>query len=152
MAGDALELFYSYARADERLRDQLDKHLKLLQHEGFLRSWYDRNISAGKLWDKEIRTHLNAAHIILLLISADFLDSDYCDEVEVQEALRRHRAGEARVIPVILRPCDWESSFGYLQALPKNGKPVTKWLNRDAAFTDIAKGIRRVIEEMHHSL
>ncbi|HEY7415363.1 MAG TPA: toll/interleukin-1 receptor domain-containing protein [Ktedonobacteraceae bacterium] len=148
MAGNALELFYSYAHADERLRDQLDKHLKLLQREGFLRSWFDRDISAGKLWAKEIKAHLDAADIILLLISADFLDSDYCDEVEVREALRKHRVGEARVIPVILRPCDWESSFGTLQALPRNGKPVTRWLNRDAAFTDIAKGIRRVIEEM----
>ena len=138
MAGDALELFYSYARADERLRDQIHKYLRPLRREGLL-------------YVDEKHPSLSSAQIILLLVSPDFVSSDHYMKVEVPAALRMHITGRARAIPVILRPCDWESSFGYLQALPKNGKPVTRWLNRDAAFTDIAKGIRRVIEEMRHS-
>ena len=85
----------------------------------------------------------------MLLVSADFLDSDYCYEVEMQRAMERHKADEARVIPVILRACDWQTApFGKLQALPKNANPVTSWDNADEAFTNVAKGIRRVVEEL----
>ena len=103
-----LELFYSYAHEDEELRSQLDKHLSLLRHQRLIKDWHDRQISAGKEWTKELNTHLETAHIILLLISADFLASDYCYSVEMRRAMERHEAGEALVIPVILRPVDWE--------------------------------------------
>ncbi len=145
----AIELFYSYAHEDETLRTQLNTHLALLQQQELIRPWHDRDISAGTLWDKEINAHLRSARIILLLISPDFIASDYCYSVEMQEAIKRHVAGEARVIPIILRPCDWEAApFGKIQASPKDGKPVTTWSNRDQAFTDIAKGIRKIVEEM----
>ena len=98
---------------------------------------------------EEIQSHLRSARIILLLVSSSFLASNYCYEIEVQEALRRHEAGEAVVIPVILRPCYWEAApFGQFQALPKNAKAVTLWSDRDAAFTDVVKGIVKVIEEL----
>ena len=110
-------------------------------------NWHDRQISAGNEWANEIDEHLNTACIILLLISADFLASDYCYDVEMKRALERDTAGEARVIPVILRSVDWQNaSFGKLQALPKDGTPVTSWNNQDEAFTDIARGIRAAIE------
>jgi hypothetical protein len=136
MTTKPLELFYSYAREDEALRDQLEDHLVILKRQGFIHAWHDRNISAGSLWEQEINAHLKSADIILLLISRFFLASDYCYSVEMEEALRRHDAGEARVIPVILRTCDWHSArFSKLQALPKDARPVTNWRDRDAAFT-----------------
>lgn len=148
MALGPLELFYSYAHEDEALRNELEKHLKLLQRQGYITQWYDRQIPPGNVWAQEIDTHLKSASIILLLVSPDFIASDYCYSVEMQEALRRHVANEARVIPIILRPCDWEAApFGKLQALPKDAKPVTKWSDRDSAFTDIAKRLRETIEE-----
>ncbi len=153
MSTEAIELFYSYAHKDEELRNQLDKHLILLQRQGFLSAWYDRDIRAGGDWSSEIDAHLESAQIILLLISADFLASDYCYDVEMQRALERHQAGDARVIPIILRPVDWrpDTSLSRLQALPTNGKPVITWPSPplyDAAFEDIAKGIRKVVEEL----
>ncbi len=143
------EIFYSYAHEDEDLRDKLEKHLVTLKRQGLIVGWHDRGILPGKEWKKEIDEHLNTARIILLLISADFIDSDYCYGIEMKQALKRHKAGEAYVIPIILRPVDWHSSpFSKLQALPTDGKAVTEWSNRDKAFLDIAKGIRKVIDEL----
>ncbi len=150
MASEAVGLFYSYAREDEALRDKLNEHLALLKRQGIISDWHEREITAGSLWAEELGKHLKAARIILLLISPAFIASDYYYGVEMQEAMQRHIAGEATVIPIILRPCDWEAApFGALQALPKNAKAVTMWANRDAAFTNIAKGIRKLVEEIN---
>jgi TIR domain len=143
----AIEVFFSYAHKDEELRDELAKHLRLLERQGIIAGWHDRQILAGSAWADAIDTHLETAHIILLLVSADFLASNYCYDLEVQRAMTRHTAGEARVIPIILRAVDWHSApFGKLQALPKDGRPVTSWPNRDEAFLDIARGIRAMAE------
>jgi predicted helicase len=143
-------LFYSYAHEDEALRSRLNSHLALLRQQGLIEEWYDREILGGSLWEEEINDHLKAARVILLLISPSFLASEYCYSIEMQRAMERHVAGEARVLPIILRPCDWETApFGKLQALPKDGRPVTTWSNRDQAFTDIAKGIRKVIDTLN---
>ena len=152
-ATGTIEVFYSYAHEDEELRNELDKHLSLLRRRGVIAGWHDRQISAGREWMQDIDAHLNSAQIILLLISADFLASDYCYSIEMQRAQQRHEAGEARVIPVILRPVDWqyEPLLHKLQALPTDARPVTDWPvppTHDAAFTDIARGIRRVVEEL----
>ena len=145
-------LFYAYAREDETLRNKLNSHLALLRQQGLIEEWYDREIPVGSLWEEEIDAHLKAARIILLLISPSFLASAYCYSIEMQKAMERHVEGSARVLPIILRPCDWETApFGKLQALPKEGKPVTTWSNRDQAFTDIAKGIRKVIARLNEA-
>lgn len=142
-----IRLFFSYSHQDEALRDELAKHLSLLERDGVLRSWHDRQIVPGSDWAGHIDQHLEQAQIILLLISADFLASDYCYDRELNRAMERHGAGEAVVVPVMLRSVDWQGArFMTLQALPKNAKPVTTWPNQDEAFTDIAKGIRRVAE------
>lgn len=144
---EALEVFYSYSHKDEELRDELDTHLAMLKREGVIQGWHDRRIIAGQEWDGEIDTHLKTAHIILLLVSSDFLASSYCYDIEVEQAMERHEAGETRIIPIILRPCDWKSApFGKLQALPKDALPVKKWADRDEAFLNIAEGIRRAAE------
>lgn len=145
-----IEIFYSYAHTDERLRNELDKHLSLMRRQGLITSWYDRNISEGEKFAAEIAEHLNSAQIILLLVSSDFINSDYCYGIEMERALERREAGEARVIPIILRPVDWHRApFGELKALPKDGKAITMWGNRDEAFLDVAKGIRRIVEELN---
>lgn len=144
-----VKVFFAYSHKDEDLRDQLDVQLSMLKHEGLIESWHDRCITAGSTLDPSIDAKLEEANIILLLVSPDFLASEYCYEVEMNRALERHRSGQARVIPVILRPCDWSHApFADLLAVPRDGKPVTKWQNKDEAFLDIAKSIRKVIEEM----
>lgn len=111
--------------------------------------WHDRKIVPGSEWERNIDKYLSTARIILLLISADFLASDYCYEKEMQVALARHESGDTRVIPVILRAVDWQDApFGKLQALPKDAKPVANWESRDDAFTSIVQGIRQAIREM----
>ena len=145
----AVEVFYSYAHKDEKLRNELEKHLKSLQRQGFITQWHDRKIVAGTAWGKAIDTHLNTASIILLLISPDFMASDYCYDVEMQRAMERHHTHEARVIPILLRPVEWSGTpFEQLQALPTNAKPITAWRNRDQAFLDVTRGIRAAIESL----
>ena len=147
--GCPIEVFFSYAHRDETLRDELAKHLSLLQNQQVIAGWYDRQIPAGTEWAGAIDTHLENAQIILLLISADFMASTYCYGIEMKRAMDRHEARQARVIPIILRAVDWHSApFGRLQALPKDGRAVTSWANPDEAFADIARGIRSVAEEL----
>jgi tetratricopeptide (TPR) repeat protein len=145
----SLTLFYSYSHRDEELRDELEKHLAMLRRQGVIEEWHDRRIAAGDEWDGEINQHLGRADIVLFLVSSDFLASDYCYDVEVAQAMKRHKAGEARVIPVFLRDCDWKGApFGKLQGVPTDARPVTSWANRDEAFTDVAKAVRRAAEAM----
>src|SRR6266550_9148932 len=148
-----LKLFYCYAHEDKALRDELDNHLSLLKRQQQITSWYDREILPGVNWEKVIDTQLNSAHIILLLVSASFLASDYCYGIEMKQALERHIAGIARVIPIILRRVDWEDApFSELQVLPTDAKPVTQWQDRDEAFWDITQGIRKSIKELQQLL
>jgi tetratricopeptide (TPR) repeat protein len=145
----AIKVFYSYSHKDEELREQLEAHLSLLRRQGIIESWHDRSISEGSKWAGEIDESLKTADLILPLVSADFLSSDYCYGVEMRQAMKRHEKGEALVIPVILRPCDWKSTpFGKLQALPTNARPITQWGDRDEAFSDVAEGIRRVVDQV----
>jgi internalin A len=145
-----LSLFYSYSHKDEVLRGEIETHLKLLQRQGLISTWHDRKIAAGAEWAGQIDRNLEAADIILLLVSADFIASDYCYDLEMKRALERHEQGSARVIPVILRDVDWQSApFGKLQALPKNGTPVTLWSAKDSAWKDVAVGIRKAVEEIN---
>src|SRR5881227_1452443 len=105
-----LKVFYSYAHKDAKLRDELGKHLVPLKRQELIVDWYDRNISAGLEWEQEIDEHLNTAHIILLLISPDFIASEYCYGIELNRALERHEAGDARIIPVLVKPVDWQGT------------------------------------------
>ena len=143
------KIFFSYTHEDEALRKQLGKHLKMMERDGLVKPWHDRLITAGSSVDDEIDSHLQEADIVLLLISSDFIDSDYCYSREMKRALERHDAGEALVIPVILRYCDWHSApFGGLLATPLDGKPVKQWSDKDEAFLDVVNHIRKVVEKM----
>jgi internalin A len=142
----AVRIFYSYSHRDESLRNELENHLKLLQRQGVIEAWSDRNIEAGEDWKVRIDDALERAHLILLLVSSDFLASDYCYELEMRRALERHAAGEARVVPIILRDVSWASApFAHLQALPRDGLPVMKWQDRDTAWRNVTEGLERVV-------
>ena len=144
-----LEVFCCYARQDHLLLAELKKHLVPLQREGLINLWADVDISAGQEWEREIHRHLNAAQIILLLVSPDFMASEYCYSTEMKRAIERHNDGEAHVLPLIIRPVAWQKTpLSKLQALPTNAKPITKWDNQDEAFSDAAEGIRDVIERI----
>jgi len=147
--GTAITVFISYAHEDEALLQQLHTHLSPLTRQGLIATWYDRELVAGTDWAGEIDAHLEQASIILLLVSADFIASRYCYEVEMTRALERHEAGQARVIPIALRPADWKGMpFASLHALPTDARAITTWTNQDAAFVDVAAGIRRAIEDL----
>jgi tetratricopeptide (TPR) repeat protein len=144
-----LKLFYCYARADKAYRDELDNHLSSLKRSHQIASWSDREISPGVEWETAIDKELNTAHIILLLVSVSFMASDYAYGIEMKRALERHRTGEARVVPILLRAVDWEDApFSKLQVLPSDAKPISRWHDRDDAFEDIAKGLRKVVKEL----
>ena len=146
---DKINIFISYSHEDEAYKDKLQKHLGLLQRNGIIETWNDRKIIAGEEWDKKIKNELEKSHIILLLVSVDFLASDYCYGVEIQRSIEKHNRGEAVVIPIILRKCDWqETCFGKLQALPNNAKPVKSFTDEDEAFYSITEGIKSSITQL----
>ncbi|MDQ2887902.1 MAG: TIR domain-containing protein, partial [Chloroflexota bacterium] len=147
--GTAISVFISYAHEDEALLRQLHTHLSLLKRQGLIATWHDREIVAGSDWAGVIDAHLEQASIILLLVSADFIASRYCYQVEMQRALERHEAGQARVIPIALRPADWKDMpFASLQALPTDARAVTSWGNQDEAWVNVVAGIRRAIADL----
>lgn len=142
-------VFYSYSHRDERYRNELSVSLSILRHEGAIEEWHDRKIVAGAQWADEIDDHLDAAQLILLLISRDFIASEYCYGKEMTRAIERHNDGLARIIPIIVRPWDFSGTpFATLQALPTDAKAVTVWTNRDKAWLDVLKGITRAVKEI----
>jgi tetratricopeptide (TPR) repeat protein len=144
-----LRIFCSYSHRDEAYLNELRDWLRGLEHQGLIESWHDREITPGWEWDEAIDKNLRTADIILFLVSSAFMASDYVYENEIGKAVERHKKGEARVIPIIVRPADWQwTSFGKLQALPKDAKPITTWPNRDEAWLDVLKGVRRAVEKL----
>lgn len=150
-----IKVFCSYSHIDEALRKELEKHIKILERRSLIAVWHDRKIGAGEEWKGAIDEQLDSADVILLLISPDFIASDYCYDLEMGRAMKRHDAGEACVIPVFLRPVNWKDApFGKLQALPTDAKPVSLWPNQDEAFVIISEGIQRAVETLsagHHA-
>ena len=150
-ASKVLKIFYCYARKDKPLREEMDLHLSTLKRLNHIITWADHEIDPGEDWANSIDSHLNEADIIFLLISPNFMGSDYCYGIEMRRALERHKQKQARVIPIILRPVDWEDApFSRLQILPTNALPVTSWADRDAAFADIVKNLRPMIKELRN--
>ena len=142
-----ITLFYSYSHRDEDLRLKLETHLAVLRRGRLIAEWNDRKLEPGDAWKDQIDRHLTSADIVLLLVSPDFFDSDYCWGEEMTKALERHERGEARVIPVILRHCRWQSTpLASLQAVPRGAKPIKSWPDKDKAFDDVAAAIERAVQ------
>ena len=146
-----IRVFIWYAHEDQKpFIEDLRKQLTILKRLNVIEVWYDRDITAGTDWRGAIDDQLYSANLVLLLISPDFIASDYCYDLEMRTALERHERGDARVIPIILRPCMWSSApFAKLQALPQDGKPISSWNERDAAFLSVAEGIRSAVESIN---
>ena len=145
----SLRVFISYSHQDEDCKDDSIVHLATLRRQGKILTWQDGDIEAGIEWDTEIKQQLESAEVILLLLTPHFLASDYCFVMEMKRAIQRHQDGTTRVIPIITKPCDWEDTYlSKLQTLPENTKPITQWNNRNAAFLDVVKGIRRIVESL----
>jgi hypothetical protein len=127
---------------------------QLIVHErnGLIEKWHDRQIPPGEDWNRQIDDRIRRASVILLLVSPHFIESRYCYDVEMDMALQRQRNGEAVVIPIILRPSDWHySPLGALQALPRDGKPVSRWPDLDEACLDVARGVMQVVEKIREA-
>lgn len=147
------KVFCSYSHKDEPFRQEFEAHVALMRRRGWISMWHDRKILSGDDWAGEIDSNLNLADIVTLLVSADFLNSDYCYDKETAIAMKRREKEGTLVIPVIVRPCDWhDAPFGALQAIPQDGKAVSSWPDRDEAWTDVAQrfklAVRLVIERL----
>lgn len=141
-----MKAFISYSHKDADALDRLHTHLAMLRREGAIEAWFDREILAGGELDATITSQLESSELVLLLVSPDFLASDYCVEREMQRALERHAAGDARVVPIIIEPCDWKASpLRHLKALPRDAKPVSEWTNQNNAYLDVVNEIRRIL-------
>ena len=142
-----MKVFISYSHKDETALGRLHTHLAVLRREGRIDEWFDREILAGMEIDAEVAERLESSGLFLLLVSPDFLASDYCVELEMERALERHRSGDAKVVPIIIEPCDWTSTpLRKLKALPRDGEPVSEWTNENNAYLDVIRELRRVLE------
>ncbi|HTK05548.1 MAG TPA: FxSxx-COOH system tetratricopeptide repeat protein, partial [Ktedonobacteraceae bacterium] len=152
-AGTPIEIFCSYAPEDKIWFRELEAHLSLLKRQGLIFAWHDRLLLPGANWAQNIDSHLNSASIILLLISADYLTSDSRYEVEMKRALERQSLNEACVIPILVRPVDWENApFKHLSVLPTNAEPITSWPNRDEAWKNVVQGIKAALSDVRQHL
>jgi hypothetical protein len=143
------DIFLSYSHADEVLMTLVREHLVLYDRTGQIRKWWDRKLFPGTPLDGAITNYLSSSDIILLFVSASFLASDYCYDVEMKQALHQHAEGRSVVVPVILRHCGWQSApFGGLLALPTDGRPLAAWPDRDEAAKNIADGVMRIVSEL----
>lgn len=141
-----MKVFLSYSHRDMDALERLNVHLAVLRKERHIDFWYDHEILAGSDIDWEISEKLESSDLILLLVGPDFLASDYCTNTEMSRALERHGSRDARVVPIILEPCDWKKSpLGRLKALPKDARPISTWNNKNDAFTDVVQELRRIL-------
>ncbi len=144
-----LRVFISYCHTDEDMKDQLVKHLAPLKRSGLISEWHDRKITGGENWGHAISSNLEAAAIVLLLVSIDFINSEYCYDIEMDAALKRHDEKHCLVIPIIIRNCLWQQApFAKLQAFPKDAKAVSSWPNHDDAFVDVVQGIKIAADKL----
>ncbi|GCE10818.1 toll/interleukin-1 receptor domain-containing protein [Tengunoibacter tsumagoiensis] len=143
-----VKVFYSYSHKDEDLREELQTHLALMRRQQIIAEWHDRALLAGDTWPDEIDEHLETADVILLLISANFIASEYCYGKEMKRALERREAGEALVIPIYLKSTDMKGApFASIQGVPRDQIPVvsSRWHHRDEAWLHVTKALRAAI-------
>jgi len=148
-----IKIFIAYSQKDRTELDALRTHATPLLRKGNIKIWFDGEIIPGEAWDAAIKANLHAADIILMLLSSHSLASDYFYEQEVKDALKRHEAGTARVVPVVLSACLWqETPLADLQGLPKGMKPINSWLNREDAWHEVLLGVSSMIREIEKGI
>lgn len=140
-----LKVFISYSHKDENYRQELETSLSLLKRQNLIETWSDRKILPGKNWRNEISSNLEESDLILFLISPDFIASDYSYEIELQRAIEKHDKQESVLIPIIIRHSSWHNSpIGNFQVLPREGKPISAWIDKDEAWLNVFEGIRNI--------
>ncbi|MDT7541684.1 MAG: hypothetical protein QOE33_1588 [Acidobacteriota bacterium] len=136
-------VFISYCHADELHKNNIEKHLSPLVRERQIKIVTDRGIKPGSKWESEIAEYLSKSTIVLLLISADFIASDYCYEKELSNAIQRNDRGEAIVIPVFLRPCHYRNlAFSQIQGVPKDAVPIEKLQYPEDGYVQVVKAVQ----------
>lgn len=146
-----LTIFISYSHKDEEIKDALLNHLKPLKHLGLIKTWHDNKIVAGREIDSEISENLRNSDIVLFLISIDFINSKYCYDIEMDKALELKGEKQLEIIPIIVRNCVWrhdKMQISKLKALPKDGKAISAWADRDEALTNVSIGIKEAAEKI----
>lgn len=147
-----INIFIAYSRKDAEYSDELRTHFTPLERSRKVTIWFDGKIEPGALWETAIKKRLHSVDIILLLVSASAIASDYFCEEEMKDALERHRLGTTKVVPFILRPCTWQATpLAKLQVIPKDGKPVSTWNDRDEAYSDAINRLREMVNNMDFS-
>lgn len=142
-----VKIFISYAHKDEKFKDELELHLKILQRRGIIETFSDREVRPGEVWESEISAKLLEAEIVLFLISPDFVGSDYMWDGEVKSALNRYWKDTLVIIPILVRPADIKGlDIDRFQALPTNGKAISQWADRDEAWISVTQGLQETIE------
>lgn len=142
-----MDAFISYSHRDTAALERMHVHLAVLRREGLIDTWFDRDILAGGNLDSEIVERLESSGLFLLLVTPDFLNSDYCVEKEMARAMARQAAGEARVIAIIVEPCDWQSTIlRSIKVVPQDGRAISEWTNPNSAYLNVVQEIRRAIE------
>ena len=145
---EKVKVFLSYSNKDHEFREELKKHFSGLTKLNVIKLWYDGLIQPGEPWDATIKRNLEEADYILFLISADFMNSDYINDVEIKRAIERHDRKQVKIIPIIVRPCDHASlPINQLQALPKGAIPISTWPNRDEAYLNIVLEFKRILPQ-----
>jgi hypothetical protein len=147
-----LRIFYSYSKQDQELLDRLLSHMRVLERVGLIEEWSNTAIQPGDDRNLTTEKYLRNADIILLLISANFINTDFCYEVELSLALQEHQRGKALVIPIFLRPCSWQDTpIAQLQGLPRNNQSITShpyWSDQDEAFYEIVQELKLLIRKL----
>ena len=148
MSDMKVKVFLSYSHRDSAYKEQLCKHLIQLKRNEIIETWTDNLIKPGQLWEEEISKQMENANVFILLISVDFLNSYYCFEKELNVALQKHHDHKAIVIPILIKPCDWENSMiSKLQALPGNGRYISRVRDKNQVYLDIVHAIQHLIED-----
>jgi TIR domain len=144
-----MQAFISYSHKDASMVQNFHKHLKASMKPIGVNLWIDEEIRPGDLWDNKIKDALVKAQIFIFCVSIDFLMSKYINQVEIVEARKKHNAGDALIIPVLMRPCAYDSAdfIKDLQALPKGAKPVTSWRPYDTAYDASARSIAALVKD-----
>ena len=146
-----VRVFISYSHKDEKYKDDLINHLAGLKRNGIISDWTDRQILGGEKWDEVIKKNLEDSGIIIFLVSSAFMNSDYINEVEIKRAIEKHQKGEAVIVPVIIKYCDFSSlPLNEFQALPKNVRPIEDWSPRNKGWLDVTNQLKVVIKNFKH--
>lgn len=144
------EVFISYAHDNLDEREELIKHLTVLKRQGLISNWSDKKLIGGEIWDKVIKKKLDDADIVLFLVSSEFLASDYINNVEVEETIKKYHENTVQVFPIILNNCMWEQTkLNSFQAVPSDKgrlKPISEWADKNKAYYTVSIELMKSIK------